>query len=108
MLRTGHTYGEWLKERKNRSALLVLFVHHVSHTICCSYITIAVTCGERSEVFCFKCGDFVCHEIVNQERERIDISRQLPWMGWHDHPCSDRLIQCSLSKRRSMVSCGVD
>ena len=37
-------------------------------------------------MFCFKCGDFVCHEIFDQERERIDISRQLPWMGWHDHP----------------------
>lgn len=53
--------------------------------LCSSYITLAVTCGERSEVFCFRCGDFVYHEIFDQERERIDISQKLPWMGWHDH-----------------------
>ena len=46
----------------------------------------AVTCGERAEVFCFKCGDFVYHSVFDQERERIDISKRLPWMGWHDHP----------------------
>lgn len=48
--------------------------------------TTAVTCGERADVFCFKCGDIVYHQVFDQERERIDVSKRLPWMGWHDGP----------------------
>lgn len=48
--------------------------------------SIAVTCGERAEVFCFKCGDFCYHDVFDQERERIDISFRLPWMSWHEYP----------------------
>lgn len=26
------------------------------------------------------------HAVFDQERERIDISKRLAWMGWHDGP----------------------
>jgi hypothetical protein len=84
MLRTGHSFGESSRNYTLFTffivalACLTRFVH--------SCITIAVTCGERCEVFCFKCGEFVYHEIFDHEKERINISRQLPWMGWHDYP----------------------
>jgi hypothetical protein len=46
----------------------------------------AVTCGEQDRIYCFQCGDFVTHEIFEQEQERIDISETFPWMGWKDYP----------------------
>lgn len=45
----------------------------------------AMSCGPRAELFCFRCGDFVYHEVFDQEKERIDVSQQLPWMGWKEH-----------------------
>jgi hypothetical protein len=46
----------------------------------------AVTCGPRAQVYCFSCGDFVRHEIFDQERHRIDLTETLPWMAWKEHP----------------------
>jgi ubiquitin C-terminal hydrolase len=59
---------------------------HMMHHMIRTGHSFAVTCGERADVFCFKCGDIIYHEIFDQERERIDISKRLPWMGWHDGP----------------------
>ena len=41
-----------------------------------------ITCGPRAEIFCMKCGDFVYHEVFDQEKERMDISHYLPQFGW--------------------------
>jgi hypothetical protein len=46
----------------------------------------AVTCGERSQIFCIGCGDFVYHEVFEQERFRIQLCRQIPWMAWNPNP----------------------
>lgn len=45
----------------------------------------AVTCGEKARIFCFKCGDFVYHEVFEQEKIRIDSSKKLEYMGWKEH-----------------------
>ena len=46
----------------------------------------AVTCGPKASVYCFKCGEFVRHQIFEQEKERIDLIEHFPWMGWKEHP----------------------
>ena len=46
---------------------------------------IAVTCGERAALFCFRCGDFVYHEVFEQEKERIDYTHKLKFMSWKEH-----------------------
>jgi ubiquitin carboxyl-terminal hydrolase 22/27/51 len=52
---------------------------------CSSFL--AVSCGERAQLFCFRCGDFVYHEAFQQEKERVvDYSQQLPFMAWKEHP----------------------
>lgn len=45
----------------------------------------AVSCGEKAQIFCFGCGDFVYHEVFEQEKIRIDCGNTLPYMGWKDH-----------------------
>ena len=41
-----------------------------------------ITCGPRAEIFCMKCGDFIYHEVFDQEKERIDISHYIPQFSW--------------------------
>jgi len=45
----------------------------------------AVSCGKQAQIYCFQCGDFVCHPIFDQEKERIDLTQQLPWQAWKEH-----------------------
>ena len=45
-----------------------------------------MTCGPRSELFCFKCGDFVYHEVVDREKERVDIARIIPRLSLEPGP----------------------
>ena len=45
-----------------------------------------VTCGPRADLFCFRCGDFVYHEVFEQEKERIAITQHFPWMSWKLNP----------------------
>lgn len=59
---------------------------HMMHHCLRTGHNFAVTCGERAQVFCFKCGDLVLHDVFDQERQRIDVCRRLPWMGWYEHP----------------------
>lgn len=47
---------------------------------------IAVSCGIEAKIYCFKCGEFVQHEIFVQEKERVDIVETFPWLGWKEHP----------------------
>ena len=42
----------------------------------------AITCGDKGEIFCMKCGDFVYCDIFNTEKERVAINSYLPWFGW--------------------------
>lgn len=58
---------------------------HAMHHMLLTGHTFSVTCGERADVFCFKCGDLIYHQIFHDERERIDISQRLPWMAWQHH-----------------------
>lgn len=44
-----------------------------------------ITCGPRAEIFCARCGDFVYHEVFDQECERIEINHRLPLLGWESH-----------------------
>jgi len=44
-----------------------------------------VTCGERAQVFSFGGGDFVYHEVFDQEKFRIDTMNQLPNFSWKEH-----------------------
>jgi hypothetical protein len=54
--------------------------------LCCFRVCIGVTCGPKAQVYCFPCGEFVRHEIFDQERHRIDVVETLPWMAWKEHP----------------------
>jgi len=45
----------------------------------------AVSCGTQAKIYCFKCGDFVRHQIFDQEKERLDLIEKFPWMGWKEH-----------------------
>lgn len=36
-------------------------------------------------MFCFRCGDFVYHEVFEQEKERIDYEHKLKFMSWKHH-----------------------
>lgn len=42
----------------------------------------AITCGVKGEIYCMKCGDFVYCEVFESEKERVEISAQLPWFQW--------------------------
>lgn len=46
----------------------------------------AVTCGPQAKIYCFRCGDYVQHQIFEQEKERLDLIGTFPWMGWREHP----------------------
>lgn len=46
----------------------------------------ATTCGPQGKIYCFKCGDFVSHPVFTQEKDRIYLTHELPWMCWKDHP----------------------
>ena len=46
---------------------------------------LAVSCGEKAQIFCSECGDCVYHEIFEQEKIRIACARKIPHMGWKEH-----------------------
>lgn len=46
----------------------------------------AVTCDRQAKIYCFACGQYVEHEIFDAEKERIDLSINLPWLSWKEHP----------------------
>ena len=45
-----------------------------------------ISCGPRSELFCFSCGDQVYHPAVDAEVERVDVCRRLPRLGYGPRP----------------------
>ena len=49
------------------------------------FLLAAMTCGERIQIFCFKCGDFVFHPVFSLEADRIACAETLPLMAWKDH-----------------------
>jgi ubiquitin carboxyl-terminal hydrolase 22/27/51 len=53
--------------------------------LCFFFSGLAVSCGERAQLFCFKCGDFVSHPLFDQERERLELSEKIPLMSWKAH-----------------------
>ncbi|GKZ01139.1 hypothetical protein MPSEU_001065400 [Mayamaea pseudoterrestris] len=62
----------------------VVSEHMMEHMVVENH-NFAVTGGSCAKIFCFKCGDFVTHPVFTQERERIDLINNFPWMGWKDH-----------------------
>jgi uncharacterized UBP type Zn finger protein len=58
---------------------------HILQHLLLSGHKFAVTCGEKARIFCFKCGDFVYHEVFEQEKIRIDCAKRLSYMAWKDH-----------------------
>lgn len=55
---------------------------HMQQHFLLSNHNFAITCGEKGEIFCMKCGDFVYCDIFNTEKERVEIESKLPWFGW--------------------------
>jgi hypothetical protein len=45
----------------------------------------AITCGEKGEIYCMKCGDFVYCDVFDSEKERVEINFQVPWFQWDRH-----------------------
>jgi len=58
---------------------------HILQHLLLSDHKFAVSCGERGQIFCFCCGDFVYHEVFEQERARIDYSKTVPVLAWKPH-----------------------
>lgn len=49
------------------------------------FLFAAITCGERAQIFCFCCGDFVYHKVFEQERLRLDYARYFTSLSWREH-----------------------
>lgn len=58
---------------------------HILQHLLISGHKFAVSCGERGQLFCFCCGDFVYHEVFEQEKARIDYGKKMPLMAWKPH-----------------------
>eukprot|EP00934_Nitzschia_sp_Nitz4_P001494 Nitzschia sp. Nitz4//scaffold96_size78090//25862//29503//NITZ4_005490-RA/size78090-augustus-gene-0.55-mRNA-1//1//CDS//3329560561//1494//frame0 len=58
---------------------------HILQHLLTSGHKFAVSCGERGQIFCFSCGDFVYHEVFENERARADYCQKLPFMAWKHH-----------------------
>jgi hypothetical protein len=58
---------------------------HILEHLLISGHKFAVSCGERGQLFCFCCGDFVYHEVFEQEKARIDHSKKVAVMAWKPH-----------------------
>jgi hypothetical protein len=50
---------------------------------------LAVTCGERAQLFCFPTGDFIYHSVFEEEKLRIDLTynkqNNLKHLAWKEH-----------------------
>jgi hypothetical protein len=84
LLLSGHTFGEYYG-LSNLSCILVdcPFAHNITFQF--RLLLAAVSCGERAQIFCFKCGDFVVHPIFEQEKMRLELSVKVPWMAWKEY-----------------------
>ena len=58
---------------------------HILQHLLISGHKFAVSCGERGRLFCFCCGDFVYHEVFEQEKARIDYGKKMALMAWKPH-----------------------
>jgi|AntRauTorckE5430_2_1112549.scaffolds.fasta_scaffold00851_11 hypothetical protein len=55
---------------------------HLQQHFLLSNHNFAITCGERGEIYCMKCGDFVYCEVFDSEKERVEINVHLPCFQW--------------------------
>jgi len=55
---------------------------HMQQHFLLSNHNFAITCGERGEIFCMKCHDFVYTEVFDNEKERMKIEANIPWFSW--------------------------
>jgi len=58
---------------------------HMQRHFLLSNHNFAITCGEKGEIYCMKCGDFVYCDVFDSEKERVEISFQVPWFQWDRH-----------------------
>jgi hypothetical protein len=64
----------------------VIGLSRLRHSQCIQILSVAVTCGPQASVYCFKCADWVNHDIFDQERERIDLNYKIPRIAWKQLP----------------------
>jgi hypothetical protein len=58
---------------------------HMQQHLLASGHKFAVSCGEKAQLFCFEYGDYVYHEVFEQEKIRIACAKQIPHMAWKEH-----------------------
>ena len=39
----------------------------------------------QPRIYCFPCGQYMQHEVFENEQHRMDISETLPWMAWNEY-----------------------
>jgi ubiquitin C-terminal hydrolase len=66
---------------------------HIQQHMALSNHCFAVTCGRAARIYCFKCGEggnstikWASHVVFEQEKERIQLTENLPFMAWKEHP----------------------
>jgi len=57
---------------------------HMQQHLLISGHKFAVSCGVKAQLFCFECGDYIYHEIFEQEKIRIACTKKFPFMAWKD------------------------
>ena len=58
---------------------------HMQQHLLISGHKLAVSCGEKAQLYCFDCGDCIYHEVFEQEKIRIACARKMPHMAWKEH-----------------------
>ena len=55
---------------------------HINQHFLLSGHSLGMTCGPKGSIYCFKCGDFVYHPVLEREKERVAILHNAEWLGW--------------------------
>ena len=78
---TNHKFGTLLSMR---SAFNTCDVYSTKSN-CFLNLLLGVTMESQPRIYCFHCGQYMQHEVFQNEQDRIDISEVLPWMAWHEY-----------------------
>ena len=55
--------------------------HIILHFISSGH-NFGITCGPRGNLYCFRCGDVVYHEIIDRIQFSTEIYYKFPWLSW--------------------------
>jgi ubiquitin C-terminal hydrolase len=47
---------------------------------------LAASLDASGRLYCLDCGDFIRHEVFDNEWLRIDLEEKLPWLAWGEQP----------------------